>query len=96
MTRDMDRLLLQTHRNSVVQQEHQYFSKHTNVEVFEAGWKSSQSERMDDGTFASYLKVRPVMHEYVGNGSRRVGREDAITGRRAVKGNVSTIAYHQT
>jgi hypothetical protein len=58
MSRDIDRLLLQTHRDAVVRYENLYLSKAMNVEVFEAGWKSARREMMDDKAFTSFLKVR--------------------------------------
>lgn len=57
MSRDIDHLLLQTHRDAVLRYEHLYLSKSTNVEVFEAGWKGAKREMMDDKAFTSFLRV---------------------------------------
>lgn len=53
---DLDGLFLQAHRDTILGREHQYLSKHTNVEVFETGLNGSKRQRMDDESFVSYLK----------------------------------------
>ena len=54
---NLDGLLHSMHRQKVLQQEHQYLSKKTNVEVFEVGRTTSQRQKMDDTAFCSYAKV---------------------------------------
>ena len=57
MHKHLDRLLHRVHRDGVIQNEDTYLSKHSNVEVFEAGRKASKRQKMNDDTFISYLKV---------------------------------------
>ncbi|KAK3722456.1 hypothetical protein LTR37_002448 [Vermiconidia calcicola] len=56
MADDLDGLFLQAHRDTILRREHQYLSKHTNVEVFETGLNGSRRQLMNDETFVSYLK----------------------------------------
>lgn len=58
MDKDLDEFLVRNHRDYVFEQKEHYLSKHTDVQVFEAGASSSGCQRMDNNAFIQFLKVR--------------------------------------
>ena len=61
MSRDIDRLLLHSHRDEVLRQKDKYLSS-SNVEVFEASRRTAERQGMDEAAFVSYLKVGLSSH----------------------------------